>query len=66
MQSYELRMSSTGREMRGLQSARAAGCATLAVVTTTARELLDADAVVADLSEVRFEAGPDGIRVRPA
>jgi mannitol-1-/sugar-/sorbitol-6-phosphatase len=50
----------------GLQAARAAGCATLAVVTTTAREKLQADAVVSDLSEVRFEAGSDGIRVRAA
>ena len=49
----------------GLQAAKAAGCATLAVVTTTARDELHADAVVADLSEVRFEATPDGIRVRP-
>ncbi len=50
----------------GLQAAQAAGCATLAVVTTTAREKLRADAVVGDLSEVTFEAGADGIRVRPA
>jgi len=50
----------------GLQAAKAAGCATLAVVTTTAREKLDADAIVGDLSEVRFETTPDGIRVRPA
>ncbi|SEP81884.1 HAD-IA family hydrolase [Microlunatus flavus] len=50
----------------GLQAAKAAGCATLAVVTTTAREKLQADAVVSDLSEVRFEAGPEGIRVRSA
>jgi hypothetical protein len=33
-------------------------------VTTTPRELLDADAVVADLSEVRFDANHEGIRVR--
>ena len=50
----------------GLQAARAAGCATLAVVTTTAREKLDADAVVANLADVRFEATEDGIRVRAA
>jgi sugar-phosphatase len=49
---------------KGLESARAAGCATLAVVTTTAREDLDADAVVTNLSEVEFVPGPDGIRVR--
>ena len=50
----------------GLQAAKAAGCATLAVVTTTAREKLQADAVVSDLSEVRFEKTADGIRVRAA
>ena len=48
---------------KGLEAARAAGCFTLALVTTTARELLDADAVVADLSEVRFDADHEGIRV---
>jgi sugar-phosphatase len=50
----------------GLQAARAAGCFTLAVVTTTEPEVLDADAVVADLSAVVFTPGPGGIRVRPA
>jgi sugar-phosphatase len=49
---------------KGLQAAQAAGCFTLAVVTTTPRELLDADAVVADLSEIRFDANPEGIRMR--
>jgi sugar-phosphatase len=48
----------------GLVSAHAAGCATLAVVTTTPREALDADAVVDDLSAVEFVPGSDGIRVR--
>jgi mannitol-1-/sugar-/sorbitol-6-phosphatase len=48
---------------KGLEAARAAGCFTLAVVTTTPRELLDADAVVADLSEVRFDTDHEGIRV---
>ena len=48
----------------GLEAAHAAGCFTLAVVTTTPREDLHADAVVDDLSEVGFEPGPDGIRVR--
>lgn len=47
----------------GLASARAAGCSTLAVVTTTARDELEADLVVTDLSEVRLEAGPDGVLV---
>jgi mannitol-1-/sugar-/sorbitol-6-phosphatase len=47
----------------GLEAAQAAGCFTLAVVTTTPRESLDADAIVGDLSEVRFEPNHDGIRV---
>ena len=50
----------------GLEAARAAGCFTLAVVTTTAREALDADAIVSDLSEVRFQVDQDGVRVRLA
>jgi sugar-phosphatase len=48
----------------GLKAARAAGCFTMAVVTTTARELLEADVIVDDLSAVRFEPGHDGIRVQ--
>ena len=48
----------------GLKAAHAAGCFTLAVVTTTEREDLDADAIVDDLSAVEFLPGPDGIRVR--
>ena len=51
---------------KGLEAAHAAGCATLAVVTTTAREDLHADAVVDDLSDVVFEPGKDGIRLRLA
>jgi sugar-phosphatase len=47
----------------GLEAAQAAGCFTLAVVTTTPRDELDADAVVADLSEIRFGVDQDGIRV---
>ena len=51
----------------GLRSGKAAGCTTLAVTTTTASaDLLanpDADAVVGTLAEVRFVAGPDGVRV---
>jgi mannitol-1-/sugar-/sorbitol-6-phosphatase len=50
----------------GLESARAAGCATLAVTTTTSPEDLIADAVVKDLSDVRFEVTPTGIRVKLA
>jgi sugar-phosphatase len=48
---------------KGLQAAQAAGCFTLAVVTTTPREELHADAIVTDLSEVWFEVNDDGIRV---
>lgn len=51
---------------KGLEAARAAGCFTLAVVTTTAREDLHADAVVTNLSEVVFVPGEDGIRVQLA
>lgn len=51
---------------KGLQAAHAAGCFTLAVVTTTPRDELKADAIVGDLSEVRFEPGQNGIRVRLA
>ena len=50
----------------GLQAAQAAGCFTLAVLTTTPREALDADAIVSDLSEVRFDVDADGVRVRLA
>ncbi|HEY6811471.1 MAG TPA: HAD-IA family hydrolase [Propionibacteriaceae bacterium] len=49
---------------KGLEAAQAAGCFTLAVVTTTPREALHADAIVTDLSEVRFDAKHEGIRVR--
>lgn len=48
----------------GLQAARSAGCATLAVTTTTPAEELDADLVVADLSQVRFEVTDGRIRVQ--
>jgi len=51
---------------KGLEAGHAAGCFTLAVVTTTAREDLHADAVVEDLAEVVFEVAEDGIRIRPA
>lgn len=49
---------------KGLEAAHAAGCFTLAVVTTTAREDLDADAVVENLAEVVFVPAEHGIRVR--
>jgi mannitol-1-/sugar-/sorbitol-6-phosphatase len=48
---------------KGLEAARAAGCFTLAVVTTTPREALDADAIVTDLSKVRFDVDEEGVRV---
>lgn len=51
---------------KGLEAARAAGCFTLAVVTTTPRDELHADAVVDDLAAVRFAVTPAGITVRPA
>ena len=50
----------------GLKAARAAGCSTLAVITTTRPEDLIADAVVKDLSAVHFEVTPVGIQVKPA
>lgn len=50
----------------GIAAARAAGMRTLAVTTTTPAEHLQADAVVPDLSAVRFEMGVGGVRVRAA
>lgn len=47
----------------GLASARAAGCATLAVVTTGQRHELDADLVVTDLSAVDFALTEQGARL---
>jgi hypothetical protein len=38
----------------------------LAVLTTTAAEQLDADAVVRSLADVVLVAGPDGVRVTRA
>lgn len=46
---------------QGLIAARAAGCATLAVVTTTAREELQADLVVDNLAAVTWQPDEDGI-----
>jgi sugar-phosphatase len=51
---------------KGLEAAHAAGCFTLAVATTTPRDQLDADAIVDDLSHVRFDATPAGMLVRLA
>lgn len=50
----------------GLAAAKAAGCATLAVTTTASADHLDADAAVADLSQVRFVESADGVTVRLA
>ncbi len=48
----------------GLTAGRAAGCATLGVVSTHQAHDLDADLVVADLSHVEFVVGTDGVRLR--
>lgn len=48
---------------QGLAAATAAGCATLAVLTTTSRENLYADFIIPDLSTVTFEVSAEGIRV---
>ena len=50
----------------GLTGARAAGCATLSVVTTTAREHLHADAIVTDLSQVMLVQTEAGVRLSAA
>jgi sugar-phosphatase len=44
----------------GIRAAQAAGCATLAVTTTSLRADLHADLVVDSLIEVSIVAGPDG------
>lgn len=49
---------------KGLLSAKAAGAATCAVITTTPREELDADLVVPDLSHLRWLVDPDTGRIR--
>ncbi|AZZ41336.1 phosphatase [Acidipropionibacterium jensenii] len=46
----------------GVDAARAAGCATLGLRTTTT-EGPEADARVQDLSRVRFHKDPDGVRI---
>ena len=47
----------------GVAAARAAGCAVLAVTTTTAADLLDADLVVPDLSAVGWSVDHHGVGV---
>lgn len=49
---------------RGLAAARTAGCASLALTTTTDAAELDADLVVQTLADVDFDATLTGIRVR--
>jgi sugar-phosphatase len=53
---------------KGLESARAAGAATLAVVTTSPRDELRADLVVENLSQVSWLVDPatSRIRLKPA
>ncbi len=48
----------------GLTSGRAAGCATLGVVSTHGAHDLDADLVVPDLSHVEFVIESHGVRLR--
>lgn len=48
----------------GLAGARAAGCATVAVVTTTPRKKLEAGLVVDNLAAVEFVPDAEGVRVR--
>lgn len=47
----------------GLRAGRAAGSATLAVLTTSERRELEADLVVSDLAEVEFVAQDGGVRL---
>ncbi len=44
----------------GIAAGRAAGCATLAVTTTSTRDQLHADLVVDSLADVSIVSGPDG------
>lgn len=48
----------------GITAAKAAGCTVLALLTTTARQLIDADLVVADLSEIEWVCDQAGIGIR--
>lgn len=51
---------------KGLEAARAAGCHTLAVTTTTPAAELEADAVVANLGSVQWLPTNSGVAVRLA
>ena len=55
-----------GTNPEELIAAAHAGCFSMAVVTTTARDALVADAVIDNLADVVFTAGPGGIRMSPA
>ncbi len=50
----------------GIAAGRAAGAAVLALSTTYPEDRLDGDAVVPDLSAVRFEVTGDGVRLTAA
>ncbi|MFV0460214.1 MAG: HAD-IA family hydrolase [Actinomycetales bacterium] len=50
----------------GVQAGRAAGCATLAVLTHLTPGSSGADAEVADLAAVSFVVNAEGVRLRPA
>ncbi len=50
----------------GIQAGRAAGCATLAVLTHLTPGSSGADAEVPDLSAVRFDVGSNGVTLAPA
>lgn len=50
----------------GLSAARAAGCTTLAVLTTCSRSEMSADLVVDDLADLVFTRTRDGVRVARA
>lgn len=47
----------------GIASARGAGCATLALLSTTAAEELAADLIVQDLAQIAFSTTADGVRL---
>ncbi|HEY8721886.1 HAD-IA family hydrolase [Pengzhenrongella sp.] len=50
----------------GITAARAAGATTIALTTTTTRDKITGDLVVPDLSALRFELVPAGVRVTRA
>lgn len=48
----------------GIRSGKAAGAATLGVLTSSGADELAADGIARDLDAVRFHAGDDGVRMR--